>query len=416
MTDQPITPEQADQAAARIRHLHGINYNHSDIRDTLRRLGMPNDEAALNAVLPRLHSDAFELPTVGALRHQVQNLTRERDYLAEKLRNAPTDLDWQAATADRENLRTKLAQAEEHIHRLAAAATIVNDLAGATETDRDQVLAERDKATRERDELISELNEANRANTVTDQALRRALRQRDSLGRRCAVRFEETQELRHQLAVLDRARTTLALSAHGLLGALDEGDLDTPGFIERMREALAAVETSNIRMGLTDKGREILGSPSDASGAGSVPGVVREDSSDSRPEGVVNASAMIVMDSRPSAHNGSSGVSLPTGGETTPETRESLVPERYMMATVAHHQLGDISRPEPNLALITGEDGDNWIGSWVEGYGYFNVRFPKATTRGLTDAEVQAYDGSLLDVGASRYVIRIPAGGEDGPQ
>jgi hypothetical protein len=88
-----------------------------------------------------------------------------------------------------------------------------------------------------------------------------------------------------------------------------------------------------------------------------------------------------------------------------------------MMATRATHQLGDLSRFPANLALITGEDDDHWIGSWVEGYGYINVHFPKATTRPLTAEEIAAYDGHLVEVaGLDNYVIRIPQGVEDGGQ
>ena len=59
----------------------------------------------------------------------------------------------------------------------------------------------------------------------------------------------------------------------------------------------------------------------------------------------------------------------------------------YMMATTAIHQLGDISREKLDLCIIEGEEGENYIGQWVEGYGFINVKFPKATTRELTGEE-----------------------------
>lgn len=74
------------------------------------------------------------------------------------------------------------------------------------------------------------------------------------------------------------------------------------------------------------------------------------------------------------------------------------VTPRYMMATKAIHKLGDISRDEPDLAWITGEDGDNWTGQWITGYGYIDVRFPKATTRDLTAAEREDYAGRLVEL------------------
>lgn len=66
---------------------------------------------------------------------------------------------------------------------------------------------------------------------------------------------------------------------------------------------------------------------------------------------------------------------------------------RYVMATAAHHKLGDISRDEPDLAIIDREDGDDYVGQWVTGAGYIEVRFPKATTRELTEAERDRYRG-----------------------
>jgi hypothetical protein len=75
------------------------------------------------------------------------------------------------------------------------------------------------------------------------------------------------------------------------------------------------------------------------------------------------------------------------------------VADRYMMATKAIHKLGDISRDEPDLCIVSDEDGDDWIGQWVTGYGYINVRFPKATTRELTAAERERYDGLELTIG-----------------
>lgn len=71
---------------------------------------------------------------------------------------------------------------------------------------------------------------------------------------------------------------------------------------------------------------------------------------------------------------------------------------RYMMATTAIHKLGDISRDAPDLAWITGEDGDDHIGAWVAGFGYTQVRFPKATTRELTVAEREFFNGRELEL------------------
>jgi hypothetical protein len=64
-----------------------------------------------------------------------------------------------------------------------------------------------------------------------------------------------------------------------------------------------------------------------------------------------------------------------------------MTQRRYMMATTAIHKLGDISRDEPDLCSIYDEDDTTFIGMWVTGFGFFDVRFPKETTRELTPDE-----------------------------
>lgn len=64
---------------------------------------------------------------------------------------------------------------------------------------------------------------------------------------------------------------------------------------------------------------------------------------------------------------------------------------KYMMATTAIHQLGDISNDTPDICVIYSEDEDNYIGNWVTGYGFINVKFPKSTTRELTQEEKDKY-------------------------
>lgn len=80
--------------------------------------------------------------------------------------------------------------------------------------------------------------------------------------------------------------------------------------------------------------------------------------------------------------------------------------DRYMMATRAHHVLGDISRDEPSLAIIYGEAGENWIGEWATGMGMVNVLFPKAYTRELTDDERAFYSTKVIvGPGAPRPIV-----------
>ena len=66
-----------------------------------------------------------------------------------------------------------------------------------------------------------------------------------------------------------------------------------------------------------------------------------------------------------------------------------MSPDRVLMGTEAYHQLGDISRDEPDYFYASGEDNENYYGAWVTGLGYVNVRFPKATSRPMTDGEAQ---------------------------
>jgi len=64
---------------------------------------------------------------------------------------------------------------------------------------------------------------------------------------------------------------------------------------------------------------------------------------------------------------------------------------KYMMATKAIHKLGDISSDKPDICHVHEEGVDSYIGSWVTGYGFINVKFPKETTRELTNGEKEEY-------------------------
>lgn len=63
-----------------------------------------------------------------------------------------------------------------------------------------------------------------------------------------------------------------------------------------------------------------------------------------------------------------------------------------IMATKAIHGLGDISRSTPNLAAIHDETEDCYIGNFVEGAGFCDVRFSKSVCRELTEEEVARYE------------------------
>jgi hypothetical protein len=86
--------------------------------------------------------------------------------------------------------------------------------------------------------------------------------------------------------------------------------------------------------------------------------------------------------------------------------------DRYMMATQAIHLVGDISRDVPSLAIVYGETERDWIGEWATGMGFVNVRFPKETTRELTDAEKAFYRTKLIEFGGMTRPILIDEGGD----
>lgn len=71
---------------------------------------------------------------------------------------------------------------------------------------------------------------------------------------------------------------------------------------------------------------------------------------------------------------------------------------KYMMATTAIHKMGDISSDFPDICHVYDEDELNYYGMWVFGFGFFDVRFPKETTRNLTDEEIKKYDKTYVQI------------------
>ena len=72
--------------------------------------------------------------------------------------------------------------------------------------------------------------------------------------------------------------------------------------------------------------------------------------------------------------------------------------KKYMMATKATHKLGDISRDKPDLCIIYREDDENYIGNWITGLGFIDVKFPKATTRELTSEEIAHFNNQYIQI------------------
>jgi len=73
---------------------------------------------------------------------------------------------------------------------------------------------------------------------------------------------------------------------------------------------------------------------------------------------------------------------------------------KFLMGTKAFHQLGELSRDEYDLFRINGETDNYWIGAWVTGYGFFNVCFPKTTSRELTKEEIEKYNKTFIQIGS----------------
>ena len=70
----------------------------------------------------------------------------------------------------------------------------------------------------------------------------------------------------------------------------------------------------------------------------------------------------------------------------------------YLMGTIAHHGMGDISSVNPDLLIAHHESDDYYIGNWVTGFGFIDVCFPKETTRHLTPEEVEKYNKKYVQL------------------
>ncbi len=77
---------------------------------------------------------------------------------------------------------------------------------------------------------------------------------------------------------------------------------------------------------------------------------------------------------------------------------------KHLMGTKAYHILGDISREEYDLFAAIGQTDKFWIGMWTTGYGFFNVLFPKESSRELTKKEVEEYNKKYIQIGSGPAV------------
>lgn len=74
---------------------------------------------------------------------------------------------------------------------------------------------------------------------------------------------------------------------------------------------------------------------------------------------------------------------------------------RYLIGTKAYHLTGDISRKNEALFSTDMETDNYYVGSWVTGFGFVQVLFPKFTSRGLTEEEVRTYNQKYVQIGSN---------------
>lgn len=63
-----------------------------------------------------------------------------------------------------------------------------------------------------------------------------------------------------------------------------------------------------------------------------------------------------------------------------------------MWGTTAIHKLGDISRKRPDYCVVgLNPVGGYYIGNWITGFGFIEVKFPVETTKPLSRKEMSAF-------------------------
>jgi hypothetical protein len=75
-----------------------------------------------------------------------------------------------------------------------------------------------------------------------------------------------------------------------------------------------------------------------------------------------------------------------------------LEPGLYLMGTTAYHLLGNISSDVDDLFYASFETDGFYIGSWITGFGFINVCFPKETSRKLTPEEIEKYNKTFVQI------------------
>lgn len=82
---------------------------------------------------------------------------------------------------------------------------------------------------------------------------------------------------------------------------------------------------------------------------------------------------------------------------------------RYMIlkgGSPAIHKLGDIGREEDDLIYVKSETSEYFIGNFVEGFGFMDVKFNKTDCRLLTPSEIEDLNNRVIRLGGIRYKMR----------
>lgn len=84
-------------------------------------------------------------------------------------------------------------------------------------------------------------------------------------------------------------------------------------------------------------------------------------------------------------------------GNALPEPRLMVLRD----TSHAFHKLGDIGRPESDrveFIMVRSAKSDFFVGNFVEGYGFFNVHFPRMACSAPTAAEKERFDGMRFKI------------------
>lgn len=87
------------------------------------------------------------------------------------------------------------------------------------------------------------------------------------------------------------------------------------------------------------------------------------------------------------------------------EQGDALPEERLMVlrdTSHAFHKLGDIGRPESDrieFIMVESEKSDFLVGSFVEGFGFIKVHFPREACSAPTDGEREWMAGRKIGIG-----------------